>query len=197
MISSLDELRAIKRIMAEVQNELSKAGVAVADQVAIGLLVEVPATLQVLAALAEQVDFLAIDGDDLFQYGFAVDRQCGEVTHLHNSLEPALVRMLDQAVRVGHAAGIDVGLLGEMAGQPQYAPLLIGLSLDWLSMPAQFIGGVKEMVRQSLAAGCEQLGASLLSQDSLADGQDVLQEYLASQYRKYRTKKITKGYGRT
>lgn len=85
-------------------------------------------------------------------------------------------------VQAGHGEGIDVGICGEMAGNPAYVPLLLGLGLDFLSMPVTSIGGVKQMVRESRIEDCSGLADGLLQQDSAQVARGCLQDYLAAHH---------------
>ncbi len=177
MISSCDELMAAKAILAEVQDELALQGERVADDVEIGIMIEVPAAVFIATDLAHEVDFFSIGSNDLIQYGLAVDRVNAQIAHCYDPLQPGFLRMLDQVIQAGHDAGIEVGVCGEMAGEQLYTPLFLGLGVDWLSMPASSIAGAKKMVRDSRASDCNGLAAHLVQESSSMAANRYLQEY--------------------
>lgn len=182
MISSYDELMEVQAVLTTVQDELRAEGVDMGDPVDVGIMIEVPSAVMIASTLAQNVDFLAIGINDLIQYGLAIDRGTHVVSHLYEPLDPAILQMIEQVVQVGHDAGITVGVCGEMAGESLYTPLLLGLDLDWLSVPLSTIGGIKKMVRESLASECTDLANHLLAQSSAQQLKRDLLEYLQSHY---------------
>lgn len=182
MVSSLDELRLAKGIIAEIKIELGREGARFGDDVEIGLMLEVPGAVVVAEHLAREVDFFSIGINDLLQYTLALDRVNGGVADLYEPLDPGVMRMIQMVVLAGHGEGIDVGICGEMAGNPAYVPLLLGLGLDFLSMPVTSIGGVKKVVRESRIEDCSGLADGLLQQDSARAARGCLQDYLAAHH---------------
>src|SRR5690606_7745672 len=136
MIGTVAEVRAAKALLAEAQAELRAAGEPFAEDMEVGVMIEVPAAVATADQLAREVDFFSIGTNDLTQYTMAADRGNARVAHLAQALQPAVLRWVDQTVRAGHDAGICVGMCGELAGNPQATPLLVGLGLDELSMSA-------------------------------------------------------------
>jgi phosphocarrier protein FPr len=166
MIATVTEVRAAKAILNEVQAELSQAGIAFDRAMEIGIMVEVPSAVAIADQLAAEVDFFSIGTNDLSQYVMAGDRNNPRVANLTDALHPAILRMVQQTVQVGHAAGIWVGLCGELAADPAATKILLGLGLDELSVNPQAIPILKQAIAQLSLDECQAIAASALQQDS-------------------------------
>jgi phosphotransferase system enzyme I (PtsP) len=146
MITSVQEFDEAMALLERAIAELVEAGEPVHRPLA-GAMVEVPALLFQLDALARRADFLSIGSNDLTQYLLAVDRNNSHVADLYDTLHPAVLRALQQVVNAGHAHARPVSICGEMAGQPAAAVLLLGMGIDSLSMNAASLPRVKWVIR--------------------------------------------------
>lgn len=170
MISGVAEIRACKRILRTVSAELEQEGVLFNPQVKIGIMIETPAAVMIAPLLAKEVDFFSIGTNDLIQYCLAVDRGNEHVSYLYEPLHPAILRALKQICDAAHTASIEVGMCGEMASEPMYLPVLIGLGLDELSMNHACIPRVKRVLRNlTLAESKEMLNALM----QLSTGKEI------------------------
>ncbi|HYM73868.1 MAG TPA: phosphoenolpyruvate--protein phosphotransferase [Stellaceae bacterium] len=148
MISSAGEIRRTREIIEQVSRRLRRRGVAFAEITPpLGVMIEVPAAALAADALASEADFFAIGTNDLIQYTLAVDRSDEQVAHLYNPLHPGVLRLIQFAVEAAARRDIPVGICGEMAGEPRYAALLLGLGLRELSMSPGSLPRVKHRIR--------------------------------------------------
>ncbi len=169
MISGIAELRTCKRILHDVQEDLTQHGIEYDRQVEIGIMVETPSAVLLAPMLAEEADFFSIGTNDLIQYCLAVDRGNENVAYLYDPLHPAILRALQAVCRAANDAGIDVCLCGEMAGEPLYALVLLGLGLRELSMNPASIPHVKRVLRQVSRKDGQQLVEKLLALKTAKD----------------------------
>ncbi len=175
MISSLDELKIAKSILNDAQKTLEAEGVEYADQVPLGIMIEVPATVFVARELARESDFFSIGTNDLIQYTLAVDRGNPEVQEMYQPLHPAILRMIKVILNIGREEGLPVSICGDMAAGYVTAPILVGLGADILSMPSSAIPRIKRIIRMSAS---EELAAWAVVVAEDFPG-DVFEEYLA------------------
>ncbi|MBW4434034.1 MAG: phosphoenolpyruvate--protein phosphotransferase [Pelatocladus maniniholoensis HA4357-MV3] len=178
MIATLTEIQAAKAILAQVQAELRQVDIGFDEDMEIGIMVEVPAAVTIADQLAREVDFFSIGTNDLSQYIMAADRTNPKVANLTDALHPAVLRMIQQTVEVGHAAGIWVGLCGEIAADPLAAPILLGLGLDEVSLNPQAIPGFKSAIAQLTIPKAQAIITAALQQDSAAKVREIVNDDL-------------------
>jgi fructose-specific PTS system IIA-like component len=157
MVASLDEVGWVRWVIADEQARLEAAGTRVDRRMPVGAMIEVPAAAFMIGALSQSVEFFSVGTNDLLQYFAAVDRTNPRVAALANPLEPAFLRLLDGIVADAHANGRWVGLCGELAGQPRYLPLLVGLGFDEISVAPPDVAAIKALLGSLSAASCRAL----------------------------------------
>ncbi|MDJ0867547.1 MAG: phosphoenolpyruvate--protein phosphotransferase [Myxococcota bacterium] len=189
MISALDELRAVREVIAEVQASLDAQGVPFDHELPVGVMIEVPSAALIADVLARECDFFSIGTNDLTQYTLAVDRGNEAIAHLYCPLHPAVLALMDRSVRAAERAGIPVSVCGEIASNPLAVPLLVGLGIGELSGIPRGVPLVKEIVRgldsaevaldarRALAAGTvaeiERIASDRLESSGLLDHPDI------------------------
>jgi phosphotransferase system enzyme I (PtsI) len=139
MIAVLEELSEAKRLLQEEQDKLKQEGVPVADNIEVGIMIEVPSAALAADSFAKEVDFFSIGTNDLIQYTMAADRMNETVSYLYQPCHPAILRLIQMVIRAAEQEGKWVGMCGEMAGDETAIPLLLGLGLHEFSMSASSI----------------------------------------------------------
>lgn len=169
LITTVDELRAARRLLQEARTELLTRGVEFAEAIEVGIMIEVPAAALIADILAREVDFFSLGTNDLIQYALAVDRTSERVGYLYDPLHPAILRLVKTVIDSGHWAGRWVGMCGEMAGDLDAVPLLLGLGLDEFSVNPPAIPQVKMLIRNLDAGAMQTLAAQALELSSGAE----------------------------
>jgi fructose-specific PTS system IIA-like component len=163
MISSIEEVRWIKGQLVQVQEQLMREHIECDPAMPVGAMIEVPSLAFILDQLCNELDFFSIGTNDLKQYFFAADRGNPKVTGLSNVRQPSFLRFLKHIVDEIHRAGKWVGMCGEMAGELQDLPLLLGLGLDELSITGSDVPLIKERISRFSVSQCRKLLAQALA----------------------------------
>jgi phosphotransferase system enzyme I (PtsI) len=166
MISGSEELRRANAVLEECKRELRQRGDKFDESIEAGAMIEIPSAATTADLLARDCRFFSIGTNDLIQYLLAIDRVNERIAHLYEPTHPAVVRTVRLIVDEAHRQGIPVGVCGEMAGDPVFVPLLLGLGVDSLSMSPAWLPAVKYLVRGMTMADARALAAEALTLSS-------------------------------
>jgi len=169
MIATLEEVRRAKALLDESRDEVCASGAIVAELIQLGIMVEIPSVAVLADQFAKEVDFFSIGTNDLTQYTMAAERTNEKVAHLGDACHPAVLRQIRSIVQAGHSEEIWVGLCGELAGDPDAIPVLLGLGLDEFSMAPSSIPRAKTILRCWSKAQAANLAEEVLDYDSAED----------------------------
>ncbi|HZP61040.1 MAG TPA: phosphoenolpyruvate--protein phosphotransferase [Opitutaceae bacterium] len=165
MISGAEELDRANAILLECKAELKKRRQPFDENLAVGSMIEIPSAAITADILAQKCGFFSIGTNDLIQYLLAIDRVNDRIAHLYEPSHPAVLRTLKRIIEEAHRAKIKVAVCGEMAGDPIYVPLLLGLGVDELSMTPVLLPAVKYLVRAIKMADARKLAREALEMD--------------------------------
>lgn len=179
MISDYDELMAAKSVLNEAKFQLKSENRSFADNIKVGIMVEIPSAALLADVFAKEVDFFSIGTNDLTQYTLAVDRGNEKISYLYNYFNPGVIRLIKSAADAAHASGIPIGMCGGMAGDPLAIPLLIGLDLDELSMVAGAVPKAKSVLNKISKKECTELAEKSFHMKSAKE----IQKFLAGFYK--------------
>jgi phosphotransferase system enzyme I (PtsI) len=147
MVSGVDELIQANALLAECREELIRDGLPFNPDMEVGAMIEIPSAVLVARHLARHVQFFSIGTNDLIQYSLAIDRLNDRIAHLYEPTHPAVLQSIHLTVEAARAAGLWVGVCGEMASDPVLVPLLLGLGVNELSVAAAGVPRIKHIVR--------------------------------------------------
>ena len=166
LITCMNELRQAKLIFADVMEECEEEGIEFDSNIPIGMMVEVPSAALMAATFTREVDFFSIGTNDLIQYTVAVDRGNEKVASLYTAANPAVIKLIKSIIRAARRGKVETSLCGEIAGDPIYTMLLIGLGLRHLSLVPSQIPAIKQVIRNVNVGDCERLARKVGSLDS-------------------------------
>jgi phosphotransferase system enzyme I (PtsI) len=181
MISTLMELRQAKMVLRDVEEELEDEGIEFRRELPIGIMIEVPSAALMASDFAREVNFFSLGTNDLVQYTLAVDRTNERVAGLFCPAHPAVLRLVRDVIRAGLRSGIGVSVCGEMAGDPLYTLLLLGLGLTTFSMNGPDVPEVKKIIRSTSMENARQVARKVMSFDS----ERQVMHFLRDQTRKF------------
>ncbi|PYQ47614.1 MAG: hypothetical protein DMF59_18410 [Acidobacteria bacterium] len=182
LVSGVQELRQVKTLIRQLREELDTEGIEYNPNLKIGIMVEVPSAAMIADILAQEADFFAIGTNDLIQYSLAIDRSNENVSYLYEPLHPALLRLIKGIIDAGKSAGIPVSMCGEMAADPIYAVVLIGLGLEIFSMNPSSIPIIKNIARSVRYRDCRRIAEMALQKKTAQEIEEFVIESVAMRF---------------
>ncbi len=182
MISGVEEIRNVKALLENAKSELRAEAIPFDEKIDIGIMIEIPSAVIIADLLAREVDFFSVGTNDLIQYSLAIDRTNEHLSYLYEPLHPAVLRSLKMVVDAAHKVGIDACMCGEMAGEPNYLPVLLGLGFDELSMNAASIPRVKKILRRCTKSELEKLVAKVLTFSTASEVESFIRGEITAHY---------------
>jgi phosphotransferase system enzyme I (PtsI) len=180
MVATLKEFRAAKKMYDEERQKLVDEGIAVADGIQVGIMIEIPAAAVLADRFAKEVDFFSIGTNDLIQYTMAADRMNEQVSYLYQPYNPSILRLIKNVVDSAHAEGKWAGMCGEMAGDQMAVPLLMGIGLDEFSMSATSILKTRSLMKRLDTTKMQELANRALKDcDTMEEVVALVEEYVA------------------
>ncbi len=166
LITNLQELMQAKMILRDVMEDLDEESIAYNKDIQVGIMIETPSAALIGYSLARDVDFFSIGTNDLTQYTLAVDRGNELVSTLYSSADPAVLRLIRTVIQDAHKAQIDVHVCGEMASEPEYIMLLLGMGVRTISLAPPMIPEIKQIIRSVTMEDCNNLARKILGMNS-------------------------------
>ena len=157
MISSLEELEGLLHLLEQLKEDLRERGIPFKDDIQVGVMIEIPSAVLIADQLAKKADFFSIGSNDLVQYTLAVDRSNEKVAKLYNPMHPAVIELIAMAAKAARDNQIWISCCGELAGDPLFTPLLVGLGVQELSMSPGALPAVRRTIRRLSMAEAEAL----------------------------------------
>ncbi|MFV0559158.1 MAG: phosphoenolpyruvate--protein phosphotransferase [Enterococcus sp.] len=179
MVATLKEFRAAKAIFEEEKQKLTTEGVSVADNIQVGIMIEIPAAAVIADKFAKEVDFFSVGTNDLIQYTMAADRMNERVSYLYQPYNPSILRLIKHVIDSAHAEGKWAGMCGEMAGDQMAVPLLVGMGLDEFSMSATSVLKTRSLMKRLDTTKMAELADRALNDcDTMEDVVELVNEYV-------------------
>jgi len=169
MISGIEELRQARIVLNEAKKELCARDVKFNKDIKVGAMIEIPSAALTCDILAKEADFFSIGTNDLIQYSLAVDRVNEKIAYLYKPIHPAVLRLIKNIIDAGHRSKIWVGMCGEMAGEPGFTLLLLGLGLDEFSMSPVVIPELKYIIRNVKFKDAKELAEKALTMTTVEE----------------------------
>jgi phosphotransferase system enzyme I (PtsI) len=169
VVGGLEEVRAARAVLAQVMAELAAQGIAFNPHIPVGAMIEIPSAATLTAVLAKEVDFFSLGTNDLVQYLLAADREDDSVADYYQPLHPSVLRTIRFVADAAHTAGRPLTICGEMAGDPAYTELLLGLGLRAFSVAPGEMLEVKNAIRMVTIPAAEALAAAALELESTGE----------------------------
>ena len=178
MVISVEEIRALKIEIETIKTALREENILFDENIEIGIMIETPSAAVIAHHLAKEVDFFSIGTNDLTQYTLAVDRGNELISHLYNSMSPAVLQLIKTVIDASHQAGIWTGMCGELASDERAAIILLGMGLDEFSMSASAIPKIKHIIRNINFKDAQKLADEVLQKATTEEIDDLLEAFI-------------------
>src|ERR1044071_8957748 len=182
LVSGVQELRQVKTLVPQFRLELDAQEIPYNKDLQIGIMIEVPSAAVIADLLATEADFFAIGTNDLIQYSLAIDRSNENVSYLYEPLHPALLRLIKGVIDAGKKAGIPVSMGGEMAADPIYAVVLLGLGLEIFSMNPSSVPAIKNVIRAARYRDAKRIADIALTKKTAQEIEEFVIESVATRF---------------
>jgi len=166
LITNIQELMQTKMILRDVMEDLDEESIQYNREVKLGIMIETPSAALTAATLARDVDFFSIGTNDLTQYTLAVDRGNELVSTLYSSVDPAVLRLMRTVIQDAHKTQIELSICGEMASEPEYVMLLLGMGVRVFSLAPPMIPEIKQIIRSVKLEDCNSVARKVLTMNS-------------------------------
>ena len=180
MIATLNDFRGAKALLEEEKAKLIAEGVAVSDDIQVGIMIEIPAAAVLAHQFAKEVDFFSIGTNDLIQYTMAADRMNERVTYLYQPYNPSILTLIKHVIDSAHKEGKWAGMCGEMAGDQTAVPLLVGLGLDEFSMSASSVLKTRSLIAKLTLSDMQALADKAINECATVQEVEALVEEAVS-----------------
>ena len=180
MIATLNDFRGAKALLEEEKAKLIAEGVAVSDDIQVGIMIEIPAAAVLAHQFAKEVDFFSIGTNDLIQYTMAADRMNERVSYLYQPYNPSILTLIKHVIDSAHKEGKWAGMCGEMAGDQTAVPLLVGLGLDEFSMSASSVLKTRSLISKLTLSDMQALAAKAINECATVEEVEALVEEAVS-----------------
>jgi phosphotransferase system enzyme I (PtsI) len=181
-VTDVTEIRQVKVLIADVTEELQAEGKPVAEDIMLGAMIEIPSAALIADVLACECDFFSVGTNDLIQYTLAIARNTTGIDHLYHPLHPAVLRILSLVSDAAHKEGIHLSMCGEMAGEPLYSVVLLGLRFNELSMNARSIPVVREIIQRTPLRDARALLKRALTMSTYQEIEALVAEHMGRTY---------------
>jgi phosphoenolpyruvate-protein phosphotransferase (PTS system enzyme I) len=182
MVSGVAEVRQARALLEEVRKELRAKAIPFDEALPVGIMIEIPSAVLIADLLAAEVDFFSVGTNDLIQYTLAIDRTNEHLSSAFEPLHPAVLRSLKRVVDAAHQAGIEACICGEMAGEPEYLPVLLGMGFDELSMNPVSIPRVKQILRRCTMEDASRVAERMLNFATAAEAESYLKGQISAHF---------------
>ena len=180
MIATLNDFRGAKALLEEEKAKLIAEGVAVSDDIQVGIMIEIPAAAVLAHQFAKEVDFFSIGTNDLIQYTMAADRMNERVSYLYQPYNPSILTLIKHVIDSAHKEGKWAGMCGEMAGDQTAVPLLVGLGLDEFSMSASSVLKTRSLISKLTLSDMQALADKAINECATVQEVEALVEEAVS-----------------